>query len=361
MTLFKRLALITMLLPLLSGVGWAANCPGNPYTLTNGANADATQIMANFNNIINCVNQQPGLVFPPMGRLTLISGQPVLNTAVSGATTLYYSPDQGNLIPLWSGSGFIATTFTELSNVLANSASGNAGPSAAAADSIYDIFVWNNAGTATLSRGPAWSTPTSRSLTLARVSGVLTNTAAIANGPAAGFGTYVGTVLTDTSSGAVSFAPSASGAGGGTAVVGLWNAYNRRQVVGSESSTTPSWTVLSSTPREVQGGPFRVRFVAGLPEDTTFAVYKVLASTAPAASANGYVGLGLDATATFDQATIFMSASSSVMYYSPVIVNQYQFLVGKHFIAALESSDGVNIQTFYGGLVHSRLAVTLWY
>lgn len=34
----------------------AANCGGNPFTLLNGQTADATQVMANFNNLLNCAN-----------------------------------------------------------------------------------------------------------------------------------------------------------------------------------------------------------------------------------------------------------------------------------------------------------------
>lgn len=33
-----------------------ANCPNNPYTLTNGTTADATQVMSNFNNLLTCAN-----------------------------------------------------------------------------------------------------------------------------------------------------------------------------------------------------------------------------------------------------------------------------------------------------------------
>lgn len=34
----------------------ASNCPSYPYTLTNGTTADANQVMANFNSILNCSN-----------------------------------------------------------------------------------------------------------------------------------------------------------------------------------------------------------------------------------------------------------------------------------------------------------------
>lgn len=39
-----------------SSVASAATCPANPYTLTNGATADATQVMSNFNNLLTCAN-----------------------------------------------------------------------------------------------------------------------------------------------------------------------------------------------------------------------------------------------------------------------------------------------------------------
>jgi hypothetical protein len=44
-------------LPLLIGApAWANNCPSYTYTLTNGTNADATQVMGNFNTIMNCAS-----------------------------------------------------------------------------------------------------------------------------------------------------------------------------------------------------------------------------------------------------------------------------------------------------------------
>jgi len=46
-------AVIAFLAP---GAARAANCAANPYTLTNGTNADANQVMANNNNLLNCAN-----------------------------------------------------------------------------------------------------------------------------------------------------------------------------------------------------------------------------------------------------------------------------------------------------------------
>lgn len=48
--------LLAALLALLPLGAEAANCSSNPFTLTNGQTADATQVMANFNNLLNCSN-----------------------------------------------------------------------------------------------------------------------------------------------------------------------------------------------------------------------------------------------------------------------------------------------------------------
>jgi hypothetical protein len=40
----------------LAGAAAAQNCPAYPYTLTNGVTADATQVMADLNTVLNCAN-----------------------------------------------------------------------------------------------------------------------------------------------------------------------------------------------------------------------------------------------------------------------------------------------------------------
>ncbi len=48
--------LLAALIALLPLGAEAANCSSNPFTLTNGQTADATQVMSNFNNLLNCAN-----------------------------------------------------------------------------------------------------------------------------------------------------------------------------------------------------------------------------------------------------------------------------------------------------------------
>lgn len=54
--MIRRLALAALITALPIGGAWAANCSSNPFTLTNGQLADATQVMSNFNNLLNCAN-----------------------------------------------------------------------------------------------------------------------------------------------------------------------------------------------------------------------------------------------------------------------------------------------------------------
>ncbi|SFJ52049.1 hypothetical protein SAMN05216304_10927 [Bosea sp. OK403] len=356
MRLMRKLVAAAILALGVNHAALAQTCPSSPYTLTNGANADASQVMANFNNLLNCINSRPGLVFAPAGRLTLTTGTPVLTSAVSAAGTVYYTPYTGNLVPVWTGTGFVAATFAELSNVLANSSAGNAGPAAAIAGSIYDLFVWSNAGVMTLTRSPAWANATTRSTAITRVSGLLTNSVAITNGPAAGFGTYVGTIMTDDAGATVSYIPATGQPGGSTAIIGLWNNFNRREVVGTASNTNATWTVIAVAPREIQGGLFRVRFIIGLSEDIVSAIYKSLVNPAPVANTYGRIGIGLDQSVNFDQSSIYSNNLAGSIWYSPTVTNQYQPQSGRHYIAALENSDGGNYQTFYGG-TYSQLAV----
>ena len=51
-----RLVAATLLALVTAHGAWAANCSSNPFTLANGQTADATQVMSNFNNLLNCAN-----------------------------------------------------------------------------------------------------------------------------------------------------------------------------------------------------------------------------------------------------------------------------------------------------------------
>jgi hypothetical protein len=144
----------------------------------------------------------------------------------ASATSIIYTPYSGNQIPIYDGvSTFSSLTFAELTNNTTQSSTGNAGPAAVANNKNYDLFVWSNAGVATLTRGAAWNSDTSRSSTtendLTRVNGVWVNLNAITNGPTASKGTYVGTVRSDGSS-QINYVLGGTGANGVAALLGVW-------------------------------------------------------------------------------------------------------------------------------------------
>jgi hypothetical protein len=77
--------------------------------------------------------------------------------SVSNAGTVYHTPsDEGSSMPVWSGSGWGSISCPEISNVLANSSVGNAGPTPAVPNAVYDLYVWLNNGVPTLSRSEFW-------------------------------------------------------------------------------------------------------------------------------------------------------------------------------------------------------------
>lgn len=189
---------------------------------------------------------------PPQGYLTLVTGTPVITSDQASKTTVYYTPDKGNLIPIYNGSSFTPTTFSELSLTLVASH---------VASTIYDIFVWSESGVITLGTGPAWSTSTAGSgdrgtgastTELTRINGLLVNAVSMTtrNGNTtytvgANLATYVGSIFMDGTNGEVTCHTSF----GQSRKWGLWNAYNRRRLYLQAGDATASWSYATTTVR----------------------------------------------------------------------------------------------------------------
>lgn len=241
-----------------------------------------------------------GPLLTPQGRLTITSGAPVLSSDTTAQTTVYYSPYSGNRIALPTASGWSVRFFTELSQTLADVSKS---PGAAAVNSVYDLFVWDDSGTIRVSRGPAWSSATSRgtgagTTELERKDGVLVNKVAITNGPAANRGVYVGTIATDGngSNGQLNamFAPAAA-AGGTNNRIDVWNMYNRVDFAAMNRDSTDSWNYSTATWRASNGSNSnRVTMVRGLNEDAVQAQAHAVISNSSAGT--GRVGIGVDVT-----------------------------------------------------------------
>lgn len=114
----------------------------NANHVTNLLNIDGTTVdLIDINSGIEAFKAQIS-----QGRLTLTSNTPVLSSNVTNATTLYYTPYTGSQISIWDGSKWSVRTFTERSLSL----------SGLAANTNFDVFLYDNAGTLTL-EAVAWS------------------------------------------------------------------------------------------------------------------------------------------------------------------------------------------------------------
>ena len=289
---------------------------------------------------------------PPQGRLTLTSATPVLTATVSASATVYYALYTGNQIPIYSGTAWVMTTFTELSNATAQSSTGNAGPAAVAANSNYDLFAWSNGGTLTLTRGPPFTSDTVRgtgagTTQISRVLGIWSNTVAITNGPGAGLGTYVGTVRSNGTA-TIDWNPTpASAAGGAVATLGVWNAYNRVPVYAASLDSSASWTYTSATWRSANNSTSnRIQFIVGLAEAAIRASYQVYSQQS--AITVWYFGLNLDSTSATPTYYVTQAGASSTLASEVPAIHYFQSVIGFHYAQAMEASNGSNTTNYYG-------------
>lgn len=115
-------------------------------------------------------------VILPRGRLTLTSGTPVMTSGASAQTTIYYTPFNGNIVPIYDGTKFVPTVFSELSLALSSN-SGHTGYHQSGKN--FDLFVINDSGTIRLASGPAWTNDSTRAESLSRINGILVSDASI--------------------------------------------------------------------------------------------------------------------------------------------------------------------------------------
>ena len=77
--------------------------------------ASFTKANANFTELYGAVAAIPTtLLLPPQGRLTLQSATPVMTTTQSAKTTIYYTPYQGDTLPLYNGSAMVTHPLSAL-------------------------------------------------------------------------------------------------------------------------------------------------------------------------------------------------------------------------------------------------------
>jgi len=167
---------------------------GTTFTVTR--NAESTSAASHSNGAaVTCILTAGSIAallsaLTPQGRLTLTSGTSQMTSSVTGATTVYYTPDVGDWVKIYDGASWGQYSFAELSQATTDSTKS---PAACIANTNYDMFVWNDSGTIRCTRGPAWTQAQTFTVTIA--------SPAVFSSTAHGF--YDGQPLVFTTSGAL--------------------------------------------------------------------------------------------------------------------------------------------------------------
>jgi hypothetical protein len=308
------------------------------------------------------LNGQTGaltLAVPPQGRLTLASGTPVMAASQASATTIYYTPSVGNMVPIYDGTDMVPTVFSELSIATTDTAHS---PAAVGGSEVQDWFVWNDSGTIRLVHGPAWSNDTTRSAgtALTMVNGIQLNSVAITNGPAIQRGTYVGTTRSDAV-GKLNFVFGTSASGGVAAQLMVWNAYNRVNV-GTSVTDTSSYTDSSETIKQFHSGGtgMQVEFVLGAQVDAVQYSFATEAALAAASGAYAIIGIGFDTTTDFSAPRARISNPTSTAFAANIGgAGVWDAGIGRHVLSLNQKSDGVNANQF-NNATFASLSASIW-
>jgi hypothetical protein len=290
-----------------------------------------------------------GAIIPPQGRLTLASATPIMRTTQSAKNTIYYTPYLGNRCPVYYSGAWHYLAFSEISTTTTDTTKN---PSAIGASKVNDWFVWYDAGTARLCHGPDWTNSTTRSAgtALTLLNGIWVNNAAITNAAPQYNGTYVGTTLSNTDSLLYWYLGGTAGSPQTTAILLLWNMYNRALVSVWLKDTGGSYTYASGTVRGVRGttagGVMSANFILGQVEDAVVADYTQRIDT-PTAGNVAAITIGVNSiTAGFNARNFVHGAFAGQ---ANVISNHAEFFeglsLGYNYLQGLESSD-VGTNTF---------------
>lgn len=259
------------------------------------------------------------------GRPTLESGVPVSSADQTAKTTIYFTPYGGSTVALYSTSAAVwrLHTVAEVSLPLTG----------LAADTNFDLFLYDNAGTKTL-ESVAWTSATVRATALVLQNGVLVKTGAANK-------RYVATFRTTGSVGQCEDS---------VAKRFVWSYYHRTRRPLRRLETTATWVYSSQTIHQANASTSnQVAVVIGVAEVAVD--LRLLAHGAnDTLTRSNHVGIGEDST------TVFSTNGPQGMWTQPVanhIVGVTAGLtvtpaIGYHFYAWLEATDAVGVTTWTG-------------
>jgi len=250
------------------------------------------------------------------GRLTLTTGVPVSDA--TAATTVFYAPYAGNQIALYDGAAWQLVTFAQLSIAVP-----------ATTSQMYDVFVFSNAGVATLEL-LAWTNDTTRATALVTQDGVLCKTGALTR-------RYVGSCRTTTVSGQTEDSVTKRY---------VWNYNNRVRRPLQRFETTASWAYTTATVRQANGAAAnQVDTITGVLETIIDISLMVVANNSAAATLSA--GIGEDSTTTYAAGASANQGSTGDMTLTARLT-KYPASVGRHFYSWNEWSTAAGATTWVG-------------
>lgn len=267
----------------------------------------------------------------------LTEGAPVVFTAGTSTPTGITA----GTIYFVSKTGLAANTFS-ISTTVANAAAGtNINTSSTGVGTQtgtnHTSVRGSGAGTTELElKNGTWTNKNSITLTNgagAGASGISANTA-----------TYLGSVYC-TANGQTTFTLLPTASGGGNAVLGIWNAYNRVEVGAWSRDSAASWTYAVTTWRATNGNVAnRVTYIDGLAQSKVAARATILADC-PAGS---YAGIATNLDSTSASPIITTNAGGGAAQFGLLSAIQYQAALGLHYVQGMEiRAAGAGTITFY--------------
>ncbi len=311
---------------------------------------------------VSSLNGQTGALssyFPPQGRISFVTGTPVMLASQAASTNTYYTPYVGDMMPLYDGTNMIPTIFPELVQTASDTTKS---PAATAANSCYNYYGWTDAGTPRATRGFAWTnitTPGANSA-LTRVKGILLNSVSITNGPAAQRGTFLGVICSNATS-TYDFIYGASASGGIAASFGLWNAYNQFPTTTSVTDTQVSYTYTSATVRQSGGSVGnQISFIQGSTAASVPFNYSFMFRGAAIIGSFGDVGVCFDTAGAFGPLQSRSQQNSTTQIISAYNnAGMWNVGIGFHSLIACEASNGTDAWGM-NSISKNTLSATIW-
>lgn len=284
----------------------------------------------------------------PQGRLSLTTALSVTTADVTAATTIYYTPHNGEQVPMRGSLRTVMQTFAEASLAL-DSNSGHTGYHQSG--KLFDVFGIMRAGVFDIGTGPAWTSAVARADAITRKDGVYVNNAAIV----IRFGSGASDTVSVPAYQALYLGTFYASADGQTedsfANRLVWNAYNRieRGVRVFDATDTWAGSAAASWRQARNNTANQVAMVRGLNEDLVTADVRALALGSGATLREIYAGIGLDAVNAIATGCLPGLATASSAGKTPLNAT-YRGLpgLGYHYLSWLEYDHASDTRTYYG-------------